>query len=584
MAFQIGEKVKTMVISRSGQPTGEFVLATLLKPNVQDSTWDLQVINNGSSKSLVSKKASHVPLKLIRKLAEPSDVRVLINKGIDPTKAKQILEICNGNLQSALDLLAPPKKSQSGVVYSGEGSSCRDPSGTPPNMYSNSSSMTQKISPEYPYQPVQSGNIYNYEALRTRQKYNIGETVETRIVFQKRSNREAWVTARISKYNHEDNTWDIEVLEPKRHRVHPVAIHVPDHFIRKYQPKEMNNQGFPVGGVSMVNESESDFLPELPDEDFQPPPPPISPPAPGSPISAASFAQDAVQAAKISSIVAAGFTREVAIEALKAAMGDVDFALALLVETNQSSHSPDRAGRSNTPRRSNTEKTWDSPPSPAARGFEPKEDEFDYQMLFPAPRFGFEIAGSSNGKNAIVRACLSDFAIDNVIPCSLIIMVQDTLVIGKQLTEIQDLMKEAMQKESRVKLRFRSKKRLKHQFQKQGTLKIIIVSGQALWKAATHCTIHVRNSMLSSDKVKKDKNPIWNSTLRWREFHPYRVRKAQLKVWCTNTITSNTCIGSAIFELPKDCDTLSNIVVEITKGKQGKTKGLVALKMLLSST
>ena len=118
------------------------------------------------------------------------------------------------------------------------------------------------------------------------------------------------------------------------------------------------------------------------------------------------------------------------------------------------------------------EKTWDSPPSPAARGFEPKEDEFDYQMLFPAPRFGFEIAGSSNGKNAIVRACLSDFAIDNVIPCSLIVMVQDTVVIGKQLTEIQDLMKEAMQKESRVKLRFRSKKKLKHQFQKQGNIAI----------------------------------------------------------------------------------------------------------------
>lgn len=85
---------------------------------------------------------------------------------------------------------------------------------------------------------------------------------------------------------------DIEVLEPRRHRVHPVAIHVPDHFIRKYQPKEMNNQGFPVGGVSMVNESESDFLPDLPYEDSQPPPPPLSPTAPASPISAVPSFED----------------------------------------------------------------------------------------------------------------------------------------------------------------------------------------------------------------------------------------------------------------------------------------------------
>merc|ERR1719300_1217896 len=100
-----------------------------------------------------------------------------------------------------------------------------------------------------------------------------------------------------------------------------------------------------------------------------------------------------------------------------------------------------------------------------------------------------------------------------------------------ELTKIQALMKKAMEDEPRVKLRFRSKIRCKEEFQTQGTLKIIVVSGQALWKAASHCTVTIRNAMLASDKVKKDKNPIWNSTLRWKEFHPARARKGKIDVW-----------------------------------------------------
>eukprot|EP00492_Amphilonche_elongata_P001835 TRINITY_DN2181_c0_g1_i1.p1 TRINITY_DN2181_c0_g1~~TRINITY_DN2181_c0_g1_i1.p1 ORF type:complete len:139 (+),score=24.38 TRINITY_DN2181_c0_g1_i1:238-654(+) len=127
--------------------------------------------------------------------------------------------------------------------------------------------------------------------------------------------------------------------------------------------------------------------------------------------------------------------------------------------------------------------------------FEPKSDEFDYQMLFPKPRYGFEIISGKNGKSALVGACLSEFAIDNVIPGSLVISVGDIYVVGMPLHEIQECMKKAMKEGSRVALQFRSKKSSKEEFDRHGTLKIIVVSGQALFKAATHCTIHIRNSV-----------------------------------------------------------------------------------------
>merc|ERR1719242_2408186 len=67
-------------------------------------------------------------------------------------------------------------------------------------------------------------------------KYAFGEVVETKIVYSARARtEEKWVAATISKFHRSDNTWDVEVLEPAKHRVHPIAVHVPDAFIRKAQ-------------------------------------------------------------------------------------------------------------------------------------------------------------------------------------------------------------------------------------------------------------------------------------------------------------------------------------------------------------
>ena len=60
-----------------------------------------------------------------------------------------------------------------------------------------------------------------FEALSIRQKYEIGEVVKTKIVFgnKVRDTRPIWVAATIDGYNSEDNTWNLEVLEPQKHRV-----------------------------------------------------------------------------------------------------------------------------------------------------------------------------------------------------------------------------------------------------------------------------------------------------------------------------------------------------------------------------
>ena len=58
------------------------------------------------------------------------------------------------------------------------------------------------------------------EALAIREKFNVGERVETKIVFGKNAQKnENWITARIVRFNMDDNTWDLEVEEPAKYRV-----------------------------------------------------------------------------------------------------------------------------------------------------------------------------------------------------------------------------------------------------------------------------------------------------------------------------------------------------------------------------
>ena len=45
---------------------------------------------------------------------------------------------------------------------------------------------------------------------------------------------ERWIACEILRHNYIDKTWDLKVLFPEYHCVHPLAIHVPPKFLRKY--------------------------------------------------------------------------------------------------------------------------------------------------------------------------------------------------------------------------------------------------------------------------------------------------------------------------------------------------------------
>eukprot|EP00494_Astrolonche_serrata_P030403 UN30670 len=60
-------------------------------------------------------------------------------------------------------------------------------------------------------------------------KFRPSEAVETKIRYG--TNKEVWINAEITKVN-KDQTYDLIVLQPKKHRVNPFAIHVPEKFIQ----------------------------------------------------------------------------------------------------------------------------------------------------------------------------------------------------------------------------------------------------------------------------------------------------------------------------------------------------------------
>jgi len=61
-------------------------------------------------------------------------------------------------------------------------------------------------------------------------KFRPGCPVETLVRYG--TQKERWIDAEITKVNPPDYTYDLLVLQPKRHGVNPNAVHVPEHYIR----------------------------------------------------------------------------------------------------------------------------------------------------------------------------------------------------------------------------------------------------------------------------------------------------------------------------------------------------------------
>ena len=82
-------------------------------------------------------------------------------------------------------------------------------------------------------------------------KYEVGDIVQTRIVYGRKDGPVRWILSEITTYNPADDTWDLRVLHPNRHHVLPRADHVPDMHIRKYNPEVTVLQHIILGIVSL---------------------------------------------------------------------------------------------------------------------------------------------------------------------------------------------------------------------------------------------------------------------------------------------------------------------------------------------
>merc|ERR1719480_337733 len=81
-------------------------------------------------------------------------------------------------------------------------------------------------------EPAGAAAIHQY-------KFRPGCPVETLVRYG--TQRERWIDAEITKVNPKDHTYDLLVLQPKRHGVNPNAVHVPESYIRNktYKPSEV---------------------------------------------------------------------------------------------------------------------------------------------------------------------------------------------------------------------------------------------------------------------------------------------------------------------------------------------------------
>lgn len=375
--------------------------------------------------------------------------------------------------------------------------------------------------------------------------FTVGEVVETKIVFTARGGRknsEHWIDAKITKYNPADGTYDIFVVDSSKHRVNPHAIHVPPSFLRK-----------------VVNNDD------------------------------------------LSTIIAMGFPKEVAAQYLEMARGNLDLALSCLYDEHQD-QIPDQNPQQSNSRKNNSKKnfrrqvssvyasqgdkmtkapelTMAQPVSHSKKGSSLKPDEFDYVVTFTEPELGFDIRAAKNKKNAIVGGRSSMFAHEHVFSGSLLVACGDIWFVGKSTDEIKKIILNAI-KTPPVTLRFRGKMWMKEEFSERGTLKILVVAGSALYKAATHVTVRVNDALLSTDKVKKSKEPQWEEVMMWRSFRADHNKHAIIRIWQYNRFTSNTCVGRGKLKLPTQFDKCFNDTVEI-KSESGGTVGVLMVRTLI---
>lgn len=250
---------------------------------------------------------------------------------------------------------------------------------------------------------------------RETPRFQVGDTVETKIVYGRDRTENIWIQAKIDKYNPGDDTYDVTVKNPKSFNVRPKAVHVPSALIKNlYDP-------------TYVDE-----------------------------------------------ITVQGYSKSEAFLGLEETGGDVEDALLFLHQLrrkDRKNHSESstggitessRSGRSSNYSASISQTLPDLPPlpektlrpSPSQNSYrktsfaeettddsvltlDPKQDEFDYTVVFAAAPLGFEVHPCMNNRNGCVGKRLNRFSQDHVYKGSLILACNDIWLLGQTTVYIQ---------------------------------------------------------------------------------------------------------------------------------------------------
>lgn len=353
--------------------------------------------------------------------------------------------------------------------------------------------------------------------------YDTNETVETKIIFNSKGKPqkgvEIWIEARIEKFNPSDNTYDIQVLHPTKHRVRPRAVHVPFGFLRKMVHSEGLQTIISVGFSESLAREALDM-------------------AGGNldlALSCICDEQDLKgQKSKYKRQISNGALPDV--QPVNIACGNTIHMPTNIACGRTMRQAPGRSVSSSLPRG----RSLTPPIRTGVKAASPKKNEFDYTVTWYSSDLGFDILAAKNGRNAMVGSRHTPFAKENLYAGSLILEVGDTWVVGKSTQEIERFCKQVS---GSVTIRFRGKSWMKKDFNERGTLKILVVAAQALYKPATHVTVRVSDALLSTNKVKKDEYPSWEELCVWKSFRADHNKYAIIRAWQYNRFTSNVCCG-----------------------------------------
>jgi len=391
--------------------------------------------------------------------------------------------------------------------------------------------------------------------------FAIGELAETKIVFGAKTGMEVWIEARIINYNSEDNTYDIDVMNAEKHKVNPRAIHVPVDYIRK-----------------MIKESD------------------------------------------ISQMVNMGYDYNLARQSLINANGNLNLAVSNLIDQNimpTSTNSqkklvskeskvfedpsapssppidimPDDAIMPPSPAQGASPKPQTSAPiqnpdqchMAMVRRSQPRDDEFDYSVVYNEADLGFEFHSSAKKKrsaiNAIVGKRVTEHAVRHIYQGSLMLAVNNTWVVGMPSTQIVEICEKAL-RQLPCTVTFRGKKWMRESNDQRGTLKILINNAMQLYEPATHVTVRVADAYLSTDKVPSSQEPSWEEVLMWRSFRPDHNKHAVIRVWQHSRLTASKCIGKAKVKLPSTFDKCESEIITL-KSDNDEVRGILELRTMV---